>query len=257
MYKLVALDLDGTLFNNESKVSVRNIDAIRNCHHHNIDTVVATGRPPRFTFGHIPEILARDYTVCYNGAQIYHNHDLIFEMCMSHDLVQSIIAYVTSQSSEIKMALESRDVIYSNFDMKRVWPDIESRDLKDLADYDHICKVIILNKATFDDGSFNETYQDLCNVIFTDGGKLIEIVDKTVSKLAAIEWIAQRESIKIEEIIAFGDDLNDIEIIKHVGLGVAMSNGHDKVKEVSNHVTASNDCDGVAIVLEKIIEDRS
>lgn len=256
MYKLVALDLDGTLFNSQSQVSERNITAIKNCHKHKIDTVVATGRPPRFTFGHIPSLLASDYTVCYNGAQIYHNSQLILERCMNHGLIVKIIDFVLSHK-DIKMALESRDVIYSNFDMKRVWPNIESCDIDDLADYDHICKVIILNKPGFDDQAFIEDFKKECNVILTDGGKLIEIVDKNVSKLTAIKWIAEREGIDINEVVAFGDDLNDMEIIQHVGLGVAMLNGHDQIKAASNYVTDTNDKDGVALVLEKIIEDKS
>ena len=100
----------------------------------------------------------------------------------------------------------------------------------------------------------NESFRESCYVIQTDQARLIEIMDKSVSKLEAIKWIAHREHILVDEVIAFGDDLNDFEIIEGVGMGVAMGNGHHEIKDVANEITLTNNCDGVAVFLEKIIE---
>ena len=73
MYKLISLDLDGTLFNSKGKISNRAMKSIQTCRNLNIESVIATGRPPRYTFSFLPEILTMEYCICYNGARIYKN----------------------------------------------------------------------------------------------------------------------------------------------------------------------------------------
>lgn len=252
MYKLISLDLDGTLFNDASKVSERNLKAIHGCHELGIETVVATGRPPRFTFDCIPEELSKDYCVCYNGAHIYYNKELILEKCMKDETVRGIIELVLSMNNDIKMALESENVIYSNFDVSKYWAKIQYKSLDELASYDHICKLLIINNEAIEYDELLSAFEKDCYIIQTDKGNLIEIMDKRVSKYEAIKWIAEKEGIDIHEVIAFGDDFNDKEILMGVGLGVAMENGHDVIKKVADQVTLSNEEDGVAICLERL-----
>lgn len=252
MYKLISLDLDGTLFNDASKVSERNLKAIHACHELGIETVVATGRPPRFTFSCIPDELSKDYCVCYNGAHIYYNKELILEKCMKDKVVRDIIGTILEMDSSIKIALESENVIYSNFDVSKYWANIQYKTLDELADYDHICKLLVINCDTLDYDALVNKFKRDCYIIQTDNGNLIEIMDKGVSKYEAIRWIASRESIDISDVVAFGDDFNDKEIIMGVGLGVAMENGHKDIKEVADQVTLTNEQDGVAICLENL-----
>jgi hypothetical protein len=254
MYKLVSLDLDGTLFNGDDQVSERNLNVIHACHIKGIETVVATGRPPRFTFGYIPEVLNENYCVCYNGAHIYYNTELIYEKNINNTVVKNIIQMVLNMDPTMKIALEAKNVNYCNFDMSKYWPNVDFKDLNELADYDHICKLLIVNCDSLDFDALHKQFNSSCYVIQTDQARLIEIMDRSVSKLEAIKWIANREDILVDEVIAFGDDLNDYEIINGVGMGVAMENGHHEIKGVANEVTLSNDCDGVAVFLEKIIE---
>lgn len=256
MYKLVSLDLDGTLFNSHSKISTRNAHALALCHEHHIETVIATGRPPRFTFGHIPEVLEEYYLVCYNGAHVYYNRELILEKAIKNQTVRDIISYVHERDGSIRVALESKDIIYCNFEMSKVWPNIAYKPLDELHDYDHICKLLLINHEAVDFDDLKKKFGQDCYIISTDQGRLIEIMDKRVSKFNAIKWIAARENIAIESVIAFGDDHNDLEILSGVGLGVAMANGVDCLKTIASEVTLTNDQDGVAIVLERIIKEN-
>lgn len=257
MYKLISLDLDGTLLNEVSHVSERSLKAIHQCHELGIDTVIATGRPPRFTFDYLPEELIKEYCVCYNGAQIYYNKMLIHEICMKDQTVKSIIHSIGNMSGEIKVALESENIIYSNFDVSKYWENIEYRLLHELDNDHRICKLLIINHVDLDLESLRKTYGELCYIIETDKGNLIEIMDKQVSKYEAVRWIANRENIDVNEVVAFGDDLNDKEILMGVGLGVAMGNGHEIIKSVADEVTLTNSEDGVAVCLERLIEGCS
>lgn len=254
MFKLISLDLDGTLFDNKMKISDRNIKAIKACHEAGCETVVATGRPPRFTFDVIPNEISGEYCVCYNGAQIYYNQDLIYEQVIRGKDVKDIIQYVKNQKDKIRVALESKNIIYCNFDLETFWPGFDFKPLEELKEFDHVCKILLIDHKSMNYEAFMNRFKDTCYIIQTDSGNLIEIMEKSVSKYEAIKWIAKRMSINVEDVMAFGDDLNDMEIIKGVGKGVAMGNGHKAVKEIAKEVTLSNDEDGVAVILEKMLE---
>jgi len=251
MYKLIALDLDGTLLNNHSKVSQRNLEAVLSCHRNDIQVVVATGRPPRFTFGYIPDLLTKDYCVCYNGAQIFRFGKLVYEQAIDTRIINEILS--ETKSSE-NIVLEAKKSVYSNFPKTTLWEDVKHKPINGLHDDDIIYKLLVVDPSKNLYELLNEKYSAHCYIIETDGGNLIEIMDKSVSKLNAIMWVAKEENIDSKCVMAFGDDLNDLEIIDGVGMGVAMGNGHKQLKEIANIVTLKNDEDGVAVVLEKMIE---
>ncbi|HSW35402.1 MAG TPA: HAD-IIB family hydrolase, partial [Candidatus Limnocylindrales bacterium] len=81
----------------------------------------------------------------------------------------------------------------------------------------------------------------------------LEITDRHATKGQALHWLAEREGIKPEEIIAFGDGHNDIDMLRYAGLGVAVANAHSEVLEAADFVTLSNMEDGVAEVIEKYV----
>lgn len=250
MYKLISLDLDGTLFNSNGQISERNMAAIDICHNHGLETVIATGRPPRFTFRRVPDHLTEGYCICYNGARIYYNQELLQEFCIKASEVKAILDF----SDQFKVALEVNDSIYSNFDVSDYWPNTPHQKISDIECLDKVCKILIINSDDFPYEQLEKQYSSHCNIIKTDQDRLIEVMHKEVTKCEAVYWISKRMGISLKEVVAFGDDHNDLEILSSVGLGVAMMNSNDKVKSVATSITASNDDDGVALVLEKLIE---
>jgi hydroxymethylpyrimidine pyrophosphatase-like HAD family hydrolase len=87
----------------------------------------------------------------------------------------------------------------------------------------------------------------------TDGGELVQIAHKECNKLKAVEYILGREGIELDEVIAFGDDNNDIPLVMGAGCGVAMANATDELKEVADHITVTNDKDGVGKFLRGVL----
>lgn len=249
MYKLISLDLDGTLFNSKQQISERNFKTVEACHNLGVETVIATGRPPRFTFPCLPEFLTKSYVICYNGAKIFKDKELVFEVNIQSEVIQMIIDYI---NDSFKLAFEYNDMIYSNFTLSDEWGVIRNKSLDSLNVYDKVCKVLILNDEAFPYEEFYRKFSKYCNIFQTDNGNLIEIVDKSISKFHAIEFIAREIGISVEEVVAFGDDFNDIEILNRVGYGVAMANAHEDIIKQSHHCTLSNNEDGVAVVLEEL-----
>ena len=94
---------------------------------------------------------------------------------------------------------------------------------------------------------------DTCKGVVTDNGQLCQIMDQEVSKWNSIQSLMKTWNIKDENIIAFGDDYNDLDMIKHAGIGVAMGNAEKVVKESANFVTDTNMNEGVAKYLKKYI----
>jgi hypothetical protein len=83
--------------------------------------------------------------------------------------------------------------------------------------------------------------------------EFVEFVSKGITKSGALELIGKKLGISPKEIIAFGDQDNDIPMLKYAGFSVAMANGSKEVKNFADHVTASNDEDGVALAIENIV----
>ena len=81
----------------------------------------------------------------------------------------------------------------------------------------------------------------------------LELFNREVSKGVALDFIAKMYGILQEEVVAFGDGLNDYEMIEYAGMGVAMGNAHPKIKEIANHITATNDEDGIADAIYELI----
>ena len=104
-----------------------------------------------------------------------------------------------------------------------------------------------------------ELYEKLAPVIdpevatatYSWEGGLVEVSAPGVSKRSALEWIAEDIGVDASEVVAFGDMPNDVEMLRWAGLGVAMGNAEDGVKSVADEVTADNNSDGVAQVLER------
>jgi hydroxymethylpyrimidine pyrophosphatase-like HAD family hydrolase len=88
-------------------------------------------------------------------------------------------------------------------------------------------------------------------------GGLLEIAAPGISKAFALEKVAAERGITAAEAVAFGDMPNDIPMLSWAGLGVAVANAHEETKAVADEVTASNDDDGVAIVIERVLSERS
>jgi hydroxymethylpyrimidine pyrophosphatase-like HAD family hydrolase len=89
--------------------------------------------------------------------------------------------------------------------------------------------------------------------LVSDAGTLAQISHADISKSDPIRRIVETQGYDLTSVIAFGDDTNDAEMIRDAGIGIAMANAIDPVKSVADHITLSNDKDGVAIVIEELL----
>ena len=115
-----------------------------------------------------------------------------------------------------------------------------------------VYKVIICNKTPISH-NFLTILPDTCKGVVTDNGQLCQIMNQEVSKWNSIQALMKTWNIKDEDIIAFGDDYNDLDMIKHAGIGVAMGNAEKVIKDAADFITDTNMNEGISKYLKENI----
>ena len=252
MNQLLVLDLDGTLLRNDKTVSNETVESLIEFKNRNNKILFATARPPRDAYKYVPQKLRDNPIICYNGACMIDGKEILYKKEMSKDTVHQIIKQ-SEKSGYHQICFEIDDKLYSNFDTSDFFgkTPTEIVDLTKL-DMNTVYKVIICNKTPISH-DFLTILPNTCKGIVTDNGQLCQIMDEKVSKWNSIQALMKTWNIKDKDIIAFGDDYNDLEMIKHAGIGVAMGNAEKVVKESANFVTDTNMNEGIAKYLKKYI----
>lgn len=256
MIKAVICDLDGTLLNSNKKVSNRNVQAIINCCGHGMKFVVATARPPRTVRSLLPrEIYESASFIYYNGGLIS-DKETSFEkhFAIPKEISEEIIDYWHVHFPAANIGLEVKDRWFSNQEIIGEAYNLDEKpvvlEIAQLKTYSPT-KILITEFNQLE--PFKELFQDKVNITVTDQGTLIQVTNEGVSKASGVLAISDHLDIPPSEMIAFGDDFNDMEMFEIAGYSVAMDNAVDKLKLLADEVTVTNDQDGVASVLEKIL----
>ncbi|MEN8905625.1 MAG: Cof-type HAD-IIB family hydrolase [Clostridiales bacterium] len=251
--KLVATDLDKTLLINEKSTSDFTLKTLKKLKTHNIKFCIVTARPPRIVFDYLSLPLENIYVICLNGAEIYFDKKKIFEKYIEKDEVISIIKKLSQNNTDVKISFESDNTLYTNFelsnylDYKVKYTKVNFNNFK----FKPVAKIIIkINK--FDNLEIFNQFSDY-NVDITDQNTFVQITHKHTGKLNSLKFVADQLGINLSEIISFGDDINDFNMIKHCGIGVAMKNGEKSVKDIADIIAPAYNQNGVAKVLIKLL----
>jgi hydroxymethylpyrimidine pyrophosphatase-like HAD family hydrolase len=143
--------------------------------------------------------------------------------------------------------------LYTNFRNESIFGTEEFETI-DLNIFQLICptKILIDMSNICDVEAFRLNLPLDCNLVITDNGKLGQIMAQGVNKLGALRHILDKLGTGIDKVMFFGDDINDIELIKECGIGIAMGNAAAKVKAIANNITLSNEEDGIAAFLNAL-----
>ncbi|UCH42177.1 MAG: HAD family hydrolase [Dehalococcoidales bacterium] len=263
----IAIDLDGTLLSSNSKLSPRNRKAIERCLLKCLPIVVATSRPERSIRRLIGnELTDRCSLVMLNGAVAKAAPPLsgFVREQIPASIVEDIIKLVMNTQHECEVLIELAGHEFgANFqrDAETLWeinsatPDMvlpleQTRDRVQT-------KVAVYGFEQDLSGIIAEVstqFMDFVSVIPSNMSRFFSIVSNTASKSQALRILLNSAQISVEDVIAIGDDIPDLDMLEVCGIPIAMSNAVPEVKAICQYQTASNDEDGVAIVLEQVIE---
>jgi len=252
--KMIVTDLDNTLLRSDKTISAYTKSVFARLRERGIKIVFATARPKR-TINHFMDDIPADAVIVHNGAVIYSAEKLIGHYGIAADIRDNILTAISRDYPNLRLSVEIDDELYSNFDVSSVWNDVQAvqTDLTNPFNLPNkpADKIIIEISSMEDIESFKKyipanLYIEMCD------GRLGLIMSRNATKYKATEIVAEHFGISVDETCAFGDDYNDIPMIKGCGIGVAVENALDEVKTVADYICDISDNDGVA----KWIEER-
>lgn len=264
-YKAIALDLDGTLTNNDKKVTPHTLVALTKAQQHGIHIILASGRP---TYGIEPvaQCLNLDnggYVLAYNGGKIinWHTKEEIYSDSLPHEVIPEIYQYAKSKGYAL-LGYRGHEIITERPDDKYVHE--ESRINKmGITRVECLTSSLdpnptkLLMTGTPDNMAAAE--KELCGImngridVFRSAPFFIELVPKGIDKAKSLERLLPMIGVRPAELMAFGDGYNDLSMLRLAGMGVAMDNAVEELKQEADFVTLSNENDGVAYAINKIL----
>jgi Cof subfamily protein (haloacid dehalogenase superfamily) len=247
---VVAVDLDDTIVRSDGAISDRTLDALHAWEAGGGRVIIATGRPPRST-RHIPHRLHHLPWICYNGAVIHHGESVLYEDFISGEDTRLIVETILTAGADVRVGVEIGDVLYINQPVDR--PGVRHvADLLSVANQPS-AKVILPIDHYRQIEPLLTAFPASARVLLSEKYKIVQIMPYATSKERALRHLLDGWGLSMANVVAFGDDVNDVEMVAEAGIGVAMDNAVPEVKAVADRITATNDEDGVALVLEELI----
>ena len=246
--KMIVTDLDGTFLREDKTVSERTMSAFRRCREKGFKIVYATGRGAS-SKTLVPSELFDGFVRC-NGASAYINDSLIYSNLVEIDTVRPLL--LAADAAGIDIVAECGDVNYANFDASERWEWIENINTVDFNTLGGKAEKLYVASAVTQeiiDVLNAHVPANLYIYLSNDGFALVMHKDSTKSR--AVNALANKWNIKQNEIVSFGDDTNDIDLLEYSGIGVAMGNALDTVKQSADIICDTNENDGIAKWLEE------
>jgi len=259
MVKAVFFDVDGTLVSFKThRVPVSALEAIRNVRERGVKVFVATGRP--MTFLNAVEEVDYDGVISTNGAYIVEKGGhVIYKNPISKDDILRLTDYAYANPLPMMLVSENRLMGHGFEDADKSVHDVfklVNMPLPPPFNISEAKNMDILQVVAF----FTKEREDMIMGKVLKGcdayrwhPAFADCIPHGVSKATGIDMVCRHYGISLEQTMAFGDGGNDMEMLRHVGVGVAMGNAADEVKESADIVTLSVDEDGVAKALKRVL----
>lgn len=291
MYKFVAIDLDGTLLNSYGEVTPATKEALLKAKEKGVEIVLSSGRPISSTESLARELGVDNYLISGNGAAVYdiQNQKLIWDRFLTKEQVLNIAKLceensffynVYTEDEVIASSLNYNVLFYHKENLKKIE---EKRThinvVQNIAKYieesgkDKFLKITVCDESQFIFNSIMKRLKlidgiDVLETEYMSRKKIksgtedvsiqyfyTEVTNKNVNKWSAIEFLLNMLNINKKDVLAIGDNMNDIEMIQNAGLGVVMGNSNPKMKEIADEIVSDNNSEGVLEAFNKFILD--
>ncbi|MBC1636435.1 HAD family phosphatase [Listeria welshimeri] len=273
----IILDIDGTLLNDDKKISPETKKALITAQQNGVKLILASGRPTTGMHLYAEQLEMETYhglLVSYNGAKVVdcQTKEELFNQTLTIAEGKAVLEHM--KQFEVKVMIDKDDYMYVNNVYDCYIPykgeeiniiQYESRggnfklcekeDLAAFLDY-RINKILTAGDPDYMQKNYQAMmapFKNTLNCVFT-ADFYFEFTAKNIDKAKALDTVLTPMGIHAENIIAFGDGHNDITMVKYAGTGIAMDNAVPELKAVANSITLSNNKDGIAHVLNNFIK---
>lgn len=264
--KLVAIDLDGTLLGSDKKIPEKNKEVLEKLQQKGMKIVLATGRPFN-GFWWIRQELGLegwdDYSISNTGAFVRRNADgkALVDNSMTRDDYEKILSYM--QEFDLQLGVFTKGTLYNNADEVNggfledqniiKMPRLKFEKFTDIKE--KVGRINFMGEAAELDRFYETNKKEIEKSYMTMRNETysLEILKKSAGKAKSLEKLCQHLGVSLADVAYIGDGVNDREAIALAGIGVAMANGTDEAKEVSDYLTKSNDEAGVGHFLKQFL----
>lgn len=289
MYKLLTIDLDGTLLNSYGEVSENTKIALKKVVNQGTEVVLASGRPISSTKTLALELGVDNFLISGNGAIVYDikKEEIIYDKFLNKEQIlkiariceaNSIFYNIYTEDEVITKSLNYNVLFYHKENLKKIE---EKRThinvVQDIVKYieehenNRFLKVTVCDESKMIFNSIMRKLKeiediDILEVEHMSRKKIksgtedvsieyhyTEITNKNVNKWTAIEFLIEKLNITKEEVVAIGDNVNDKEMLVNAGLGIVMGNSNPKIKEIGDKIVADNNSEGVLEAINNFI----
>lgn len=261
---LIAVDMDGTILNSSSGLSSRTKNALKYAISRGIPVAIATGRMYPSALPVIKEIGIKTPSIFYNGAVVRDpvSGETLLERGLGKELTAEILSFYREEDWYIQIYSDDRVYVKDSHDprsrfyenISKIPPLSLGKDFWDLKvnsikllgialDNEILAMMVKKTKSRFSDRIY----------LATSWEAFVEIAHPDVNKAKGLALVAEKLGVDRKDVLAIGDGTNDTEMIRWAGHGVAMDNAPDLVKAAADEIAPDNDCDGVAIVVERYL----
>lgn len=275
-YKLICIDMDGTLLNNKHEVSERNKDAIRKATEKGVKIAITTGRLFTSAKYYADLIGVKAPIISCNGAFIREKDEerVIYESVLTDDQIDRIYDVIKKYDIELAYFNTSDTVISEKIVPEQHGYKVMNQMIGESGEkvlfsegidfgesfkkYNkHILKAICIENNEEKLGDLFKAKEELKNYedfeVVSSFTNNFEVMNRGTSKGNAVKVLADMLNINREEVMCLGDSENDLSMIEYAGLGVAMGNAEEFLKDKAGYVTDTNENDGVAKAIEKFV----
>jgi Cof subfamily protein (haloacid dehalogenase superfamily) len=265
--KLVAIDMDGTLLNPQHEITPAVKSAIARAHKKGVMVVLTTGRPLVGIQRYLMELDLVDegqYCISYNGALVHRANDgeCVAEITLGFD----DYLYIEQLARDLGVHFQAFDksVLYTpNKDISEytihesslTGIPVRYRSVEEMDRATRFPKLMMIDKPDLLDSAIQRLPQQARDnyTILKSAPYYLEILDSRVNKGQGVKMLADKLGLAREEVMAIGDQENDLAMIEYAGTGVAMGNAIDSVKKIAQFITKTNMEDGVAHAIEELV----
>lgn len=287
MIKLIATDMDGTLLNAGHEISEQNQEAIKYAQEQGVTVVVATGRAFYEANAPFANTDLKVPYICLNGAEVRdETFNVVSTSHLNHELVQKIkhtlnreqiyyqvytnrAIYTENPQRDLEIYIDIAERAGQKADVEKIKRGIQLRidngTLKVVDNYEDIENIpgeLIMKILAFDSdlGKIDEAGKELAlspNLAISSSSRgNLEITHSDAQKGIALESIAEKLHIDMSDVMAIGDNLNDVSMLERVGYSVAMDNAAPEVKTVAKYTTEDNEHSGVGKAIMKLLNEK-
>lgn len=253
MKKILFFDVDGTLYNSNKQLPASAKEALVKARKNGYELAIATGRAP-FMIADLLEELQIDSYVTFNGQYVVYKGEVIYTNQIANDLLSEILQFGAARNHPF-VFLNEREMIASKEGFREIEESLATLHYP----YPTINAKYYLHTPVYQTLLFASAHeQAIYEVQFPDIEFVrwhpysCDMLPKGGSKAVGIQKLIDHIGVEMAEVIAFGDGLNDVEMLREVGFGVAMGNGHEEAKKVASIVAGHVDEDGLFEIMKTL-----